>query len=45
MVCMRVSLIEPSFQTVMGLVPALEYMLSATCGLLPSCPISSGNEH
>jgi hypothetical protein len=27
MVCMRVPLVEPSFQTVMGCVPAHEYML------------------
>jgi hypothetical protein len=42
MVCMRVSLVEASFQTVMGWVPALEYMLSGARGLLQPCPISSG---
>jgi hypothetical protein len=34
MVCMHVSLVEPSFQKVMGRVLALEYMLSSACGLL-----------
>jgi hypothetical protein len=44
MVYMLVSLVEPSLQTVMGRVPALEYMLSGVCGLLQLCPILSGNE-
>jgi hypothetical protein len=44
MVCMCVPLVEPSFQTVMGWVPALKYMLSGARGLLQPCPILSGNE-
>jgi hypothetical protein len=44
MACMRVSLVEPSFQTVMGRIPELEYMLSGVRGLLQLCPILSGNE-
>jgi hypothetical protein len=43
-VCMRVSLVEPSFQTVMGHVPELKYMLLGVRGLVQPCPISSGNE-
>jgi hypothetical protein len=43
-VYMRVSLVEPSFQTMMGWVPALEYMLSGACGLLQSCSILSSYE-
>jgi hypothetical protein len=34
MVCMRVPLVDLSFQVVMGWVPALEYMLSSMRGLL-----------
>jgi hypothetical protein len=34
MVCMRLSLVEPSFRIVMGQVLVLEYMLSGACGLL-----------
>jgi hypothetical protein len=33
MVCMCVSLVKASFQTVMGRILALEYMLSGACGL------------
>jgi hypothetical protein len=44
MVCIRVSLVKPSFWTVMGWVPALEYMLSGARGLLQLCPILSSNE-
>jgi hypothetical protein len=34
MMCMHVSLVKPSFQTVLGPVPPLEYMLSGVRGLL-----------
>jgi hypothetical protein len=44
MTCMRVSLVEPPLETVMGWIPALECMLSVVRGLLQSRPISSGNE-
>jgi hypothetical protein len=43
-VCMRVSLVELPFQTVMGRIPALECMLSGARGLLRSHPISSASE-
>jgi hypothetical protein len=45
MMCMRLSLVEPSFHTMIGWVPTLEYMMSGARGLLQPCPISSGNEH
>jgi hypothetical protein len=44
MACMHVSLVEPSFRTVMGWVPTLEYMLSGVRGLLQLCPILLGHE-
>jgi hypothetical protein len=44
MVCIHASLVEIPFQTVMERIPVLECILSATCGLLQSCPISSGSE-
>jgi hypothetical protein len=44
MVYMHVSLVKLSFQTAMGQVPALEYMLSGVRGLLQLCHILSGNE-
>jgi hypothetical protein len=44
MACMRVSLVELPFQTVMGHISALKCMLSGACGLLQPCPISSGSE-
>jgi hypothetical protein len=44
MVCMRVSLVEPSFQIVMEWIPELEYMLAGARVLLQPCPISSSNE-
>jgi hypothetical protein len=45
MVYMHVSLVEPSFQTMMGWALALEYMLSGACGLLQPYPIPLSNEH
>jgi hypothetical protein len=44
MVCMCVSLAKLPIQTVMGWIPALEYMLSGANGLLQPCLISLGNE-
>jgi hypothetical protein len=44
MVCMCVLLVKLPFQTVMGRVPVLEYMLSGAHGFLRPCLISSGNE-
>jgi hypothetical protein len=42
MAFMRVSLVEPLCQTVMGWIPALEYMLSGACGILQPCRIMLG---
>jgi hypothetical protein len=44
MMCMHVFLVKLPFQTVMGRVPILEYMLSSVCGLLQPRLILSGNE-
>jgi uncharacterized membrane protein len=42
--CMRASLIELPFQTVMRRILVLEYMLSGEHGLLQPRPILPGNE-
>jgi hypothetical protein len=42
MTLLRVSLVEPLCQAVMGWVPALEYMLSGMHGLLQLHPIVLG---
>jgi hypothetical protein len=40
----RVSLVEPLRQAMMGWTLALEYMLSGVCGLMRLCPIMLGTE-
>jgi hypothetical protein len=42
MVFMRVSLTELLHHVAMGRIPALEYMLSGTRGLLRPCPVMPG---
>jgi hypothetical protein len=43
-VCMRIFLIELPFQTAIGWIPVLQYMLLGVHRLLQTCPISPGNE-